>query len=111
MFGKCHSVGTKVKISKSLKGHSYNVGRIYSVEDRIKMSESLKGKMSGKKHPLYDFNIYTFFNKKTKETFVGTKFNFYTLYNLDKSIVCSIVKNKKPSIKGWVLTSPSIHNL
>jgi len=102
-FGKHLSQDTKNKIGKS------NSGKIRSMETKIKIRQTLKTKTvvfpnrKGSKHSRYDSRIYTFHNIFTKETFVGTRFNFYNRYDVNRGNVCDLINGKSKAVKGWSL--------
>jgi hypothetical protein len=108
MYGKTHTKEVKKILSekaKKNKGKSYE--EIYGVKKAEKLkqirSEAFKGKNNTKENnPRYDNTIYTFNNKETNETFIGTRFDFYTKYSLNKSSVFCLIK-KRNSHKGWVI--------
>jgi len=108
-------------------------GRVFSDETIKKFSETRKGVklteehknnikigVTGEKNPFYgkihseetknkisinhkDKKIYTFFNKATMEYFNGTRYDFYTKYNLSMSAVASLLNGKiKVLKKVWI---------
>lgn len=108
--GKRHSNETKLKISKICKGkccginhHAY--GTHMKDETKKKLSKSLIGKHSGENAYQYDKTIYNLFNNDSKETFTGTRYNFYKKYNLSPKGVFRLVNRKRKSYKRWVLIS------
>lgn len=108
--GKRHSDETKLKISKICKGkccgknhHAY--GTHMSEETKKKLRRSLKGKHSGENAYQYDKTIYNLFNNTSKESFIGTRYNFYKKYNLSPKGVFRLVNKKRKSYKQWVLIS------
>lgn len=50
-----------------------------------------------------DKTIYKFKNETTEETFEGTRYNFYTKYNLTRSCVNELIYGTLKSIKKWIL--------
>lgn len=123
-FSKKHKENLSKAALKRYKNNDHPwKGRKHSKESREKMSESLKGINSpwfGRKHTKdtkekqklarinqtkgnKNFTIYTFFNLGSKETFVGTPSDFYKKYNLHKSSVGKLVKNKQKTVKKWVV--------
>ena len=65
---------------------------------------------NGSSHPRYDTTIYTFYNNINSETFVGTKYEFYTKYKLDKSKVYRLLSGERKKHKGWIV-KPSTSSL
>lgn len=51
----------------------------------------------------YDKKHYSFYNVNTKELFIGTRYNFYTNYNLSKSSVHKLIKEKIFVYNNWML--------
>jgi len=51
----------------------------------------------------YDKTIYSFRNINTEETFKGTRMDFYTKYNLTRSLIDCVIHKKRKSHKGWIL--------
>jgi len=74
-------------------------GRKHTIEERLKMSIKQKGENS----PRFDHIIYTFQNVFTKETFIGTRYNFYKKFNLQNGAVCNLIHHKIKSTKNWIL--------
>ena len=60
----------------------------------------------GKNNSKFNKTTYTFFNKLTKETFVGTQFDFRKKYNLIPSCVSELVRGKAKFTKNWILIDP-----
>jgi len=60
-------------------------------------------RISGKCHPRFNSNIYTFKNKITNEMFTGTSFDFRKKYNLTQSRICLLVNKKTNIHKNWVI--------
>ncbi len=125
-MGRIMSQETRRKLSDALKGEKSpywgkkkpkevvekirraNLGRKYSQEVKDRLSAIIKARItspitaSGKWDKKFDRRIYTFFNKNTKEIFVGIKFDFKQRFKLRLSFVFHLVKNKpKNSRSGW----------
>jgi group I intron endonuclease len=102
-FGKHISDDTKRKIGES------NSGKIPSLETRKRIGDSLKNTVvvwpnrKGKCHPRHDSTTYKFHNYFTKEEFLGTRFDFYNKYDVNKGTVCDLINGKTKSVKGWML--------
>ncbi len=98
---------TKRKISESVMGTNNGFyGKQHSIENRNKSKERCITLFKNKRnHPRFDFTIYTFFNKNTKEKFVGNRYDFYIKYNINDGRVCDLIKGRVKSIlkKSWVL--------
>jgi group I intron endonuclease len=58
---------------------------------------------NGISHPRYDNTTYTFINNDKNETFVGTKYEFYSKYKLDKSKVYRLLSGERKKHKGWIV--------
>ena len=111
-YGKHHTQNTIQKIQ------NLSLGRLHTSESKKKMSYLAKLKSQslewrekmknvtieyGKIHnPNFFINVYTFFNKNTKEIFVGTPHNLKEKYKLPSHISCLINKKRK-SCKGWII--------
>lgn len=67
------------------------LGRLHSV------------RISGKNHPLFDSNHYEFKNEITDEIFIGTRYDFYQKYCLNKDKVTLLVNGQRHRHKNWVL--------
>lgn len=109
MFGKKHLESSKQKmsiaVSKRLKGKSYEERHGKEKANEIKRIRSEKFKSldrTGKNNSRFDFTEYTFKNVNG-EIFVGTRFDFYQKYKLNKSSVCELIKNNISQHKGWVV--------
>lgn len=63
----------------------------------------------GRRHSLFDKTIYTFLHTKTGEVFSGTRYDFYSKYNLAKSKVCLLIQRKRKTHKDWVLHTQKEH--
>lgn len=78
-------------------------GKRHSISTIEKIKHTLKGKMSGKLNPKFDNRIFKFYNKKTNILFEGTRFDFYTKYNIDRNSLCALITKKAKSAYGWIL--------
>jgi len=96
---------TKQKISNSLKGKNNPFfGKHHTDEYKKKSSERCINLFKNKEnHPRFDSKIYTFLNKNTKEIFTGTRYDFYTKYNINKTSIGELIKEKRKSIKKWII--------
>lgn len=45
------------------------------------------------KNSRYDHTIYNFFNIKTQEHYISTRYDFYSKYNINKGGVCSMIRH------------------
>lgn len=70
---------------------------------KIPYSQRQKMGSKGIKNSSYDHTIYTFFNKFTKETYVNTRYEFYTKYSLDGVNISRLIRKKYLSYKGWII--------
>jgi magnesium-transporting ATPase (P-type) len=106
-FGKNRkfSEETKKKISVNVSGSKNGFyGKHHSTEYKQKSSQHKTNVYKNKEnHPRYDKTIYRFFNKITKKLFEGTRYNFYTTYNISKVSLCQLIKGKLKSCKKWVM--------
>ena len=57
----------------------------------------------GLKNPSADHTIYRFFNKRTMETYIGARCEFFHNYNLHRNAVGDLVNGKTKSCHGWSL--------
>lgn len=57
----------------------------------------------GKNNPRFDSSEYTFKNTNTNEIFTGTRFDFYTKFQLKPGSVSSITSGRRKQYKGWVV--------
>ena len=114
----------KIPWNKGKKGlqTSSNKGRKLSTDTKKKISENTKKAMSklfdrmsslrkGKslsdhhKKQLSDKTVYNFQNETTGETFIGTRYEFRTKYNIDKSCLWALIVGKYKQTKGWRLNN------
>ena len=108
MYGRTHTDKVKKFLSdkaKRNKGKTYE--EMYGLETAIKLkkirSKLFKGNNhKGKNNARYIETEYTFYNRETKETFIGDRYSFYTKYNLPKSSVHSMIHNNK-ICRNWEL--------
>ena len=133
MQGRPCSEESKQKISSANKGKKSRLGKQHSKESKIKMRNAKLGKpldrehienmrkaskgvpkpwisehnknRTGEKNPNYDYKIYNFIHK-SGEIFSGTRHNFYTTYNLDKTNVSAVIRGVAKSVKGWSIVNP-----
>ncbi len=63
-------------------------------------STQTKEKISVKQR---DKSIYSLVNHRTKETYTGTLYNFYSSYKIDKGKIHEVVRGLRKSIHGWTL--------
>ena len=115
MRGRKHSIESRKKMSAAQKGKTQSIeskiknansnrGRKHSEETKEKMRKSSLGKSNDK-------TIYTFFNIKTKQEFVGTQLDFRDkIPNLHITGVSKIALEKWISYKNWILKK-NINNL
>lgn len=105
-YGKHHTETAKQKMSVakqtlySGKNHP-QYGKPKSEITRTRISKSRIGQFVGSNHCMFDTTIYTFTNET--KTFTGTRFDFYTKYQLNPSNVSWLIKGIHKSVKGWRL--------
>jgi group I intron endonuclease len=88
------SESTRKKLSKALSG------KPKSAEHNRKVGLANKGKPNAK----MDRTKYTFFNKKTNVTFVGTRKDFYEKYPIAQRRVSELVLGvRRHSYLGWII--------
>ena len=116
-------------IAKTEKDKCYNKSFIadrieYTDDVRKKMSNSSKGKHKSKEHcknigisklgvfdgcknPAFDKTLYHFKNLLTNEEFIGSRFDFYTKYNLKNNMghISQLIRGKRNHVKHWVLVN------
>jgi len=112
MLGKNHSKETKIKLQLALK----NI--IHNKEWNKKVSQALKGKLKSEQHKKNlslakinskneknrDSKLYNFFNTKTKESIICTKYEFYNNYNFHEMNVYRLANGKTKILGGeWIL--------
>ena len=94
----------KIKSRESaLKNKTYE--EIHGIEKakelKLIRSKSFKSiDKSGAFNSRFDHIIYKFFNVKTEEIYISTRFDFYTKFNINKGGVCSMVKDGV-TYKSW----------
>lgn len=99
--GKHHSKETKQKISDN--NAKPMLGKHHSEETKRKIGKISKEKNSGEKAHQYDKTIYRFQNKITQEIFEGTRYNFYTKFDMDKSKIHELIHGTRNYHKNWKL--------
>lgn len=62
-----------------------------------------KNPMFGKISANRDLKIYNFKNIITNEEFIGTRYDFYNKYDLNKCCVNEIINKTQKSTKNWIL--------
>lgn len=98
----------KNKISKSIRKlgwcgkNSPLFGIKKSKETKINMSKN-HANVRGDKNPAFDNTIYRFQHIKTKNIFIGTRYDFYKKYNLRRNGVNQLVYGNYNSTGGWIL--------
>lgn len=85
--------GTLVNLCEGGEGCS---GRIHTQEYKDNVSK----RVSGKNHPRFDARVWTFYNFKTKETAVLTKYDFGKKF---PDISVGTLFTEKGTHKGWVV--------
>lgn len=106
MFGKHHSASTKEKQSLVRAGKSWE--EIYGEEQASILKDNITKKLGGKKrpsesgqnHPKFDHTLYTFYNDRTNETIISTKFDFRVKFNMKHPKLYNLVNHGK-TWKGW----------
>jgi len=68
------------------------------------MSLSQIGKKTREASQHYDNRVFTFENRNSKETFVGTGYNFRIKYNITSQAVGSLKTGRAKSYHGWIIT-------
>jgi hypothetical protein len=96
-FGKKHSQTTRNLISRIHKGKTISAQEC--------LSRSLR--QQGENNTSFDPRVFIFYNKKTGETFTGTKMDFYTKFNLHRGNVSQLVLGTFNSVKGWSFIGPA----
>jgi len=104
-LGKKFSKETKKKMSDSHSGEKHwNYGKITPLETIQKRLQKMPSYV-GKNNPAFDHCIYTFINKLTNEIFRGTRYDFYTKYNLSSKQLTHVVAGKRKYCGDWILQS------
>ncbi|MES2904041.1 MAG: NUMOD3 domain-containing DNA-binding protein [Pseudomonadota bacterium] len=90
------SAETRAKIAAS------HIGIRPSPETLLKMSLSKIGKAIGRDNPTYDHTIRQWRNDDGRQ-YTGTRGDFIAQFDLANSCVCSVIKGRQKSVKGWRL--------
>lgn len=93
--------GTKHSDLTKEKCRQINLGKKKSETHKKNIKENCNNK--GNKNPKYDKTIYTFFNTKSDEVFVGTRYELIIKYNLLGSEICRLLKGLCKSHRGWII--------
>ena len=99
-FGQHHTSATRKLISQIHKGKT-----ISPKECRERSIRQI-----GSLNTSFDPQVLTFHNKKTNETFTGTKMDFYTTFNLHRGNVSQLVLGNYHSVKGWTFVGSTVPN-
>lgn len=75
-----------------------------SKETRTAMSKASKGRCAGNKSNFFNPKIFLFRNKKTREEFRGTQYDFRKKHNIKSGSVGAIIAGRK-CIKGWIVVN------
>lgn len=103
-LGHIRSEESKQKQSESIIGENHwNFGKKTSLETKQKISNTLKKRAKSIENPNLNKTIYHFKHLITNEEFIGTMCDFYTIFKLNSSHVCSLVKRKLKSHKKWII--------
>lgn len=109
MFGKHHSKETIQKIKEKRKNQIFSPETIEKFRKRCGINNPRYGKgnnIIGSKNPNFDNSIYNFYNKNTKENYIGTKYDFRKKFNI--TTTDDLIKGRIKSTKsGWIF----IHSL
>jgi len=65
------------------------------------------GKKAGNHHPMADQRRYTFVHT-SGERFTGTRFEFYTAYEVPRPNVCELANGKRIITRGWTLEGSAL---
>jgi group I intron endonuclease len=108
-YGSKHTKKIRKDISKKLKSyyttHKHGrTGKTFTEESRKKMSLAQIGKKTGESSQHYDNRIFTFENRNSKETFIGTGYNFRIKYNIPSQQVSGLKIGRYKSYHGWIIT-------
>lgn len=102
ILGYKHSPIAKRKMSH------WHSNKTLSTEHKTNIGKTSKGRRYpnlclGDKNPNFDHTLYSFKNQLTNEIFNGTRYDFYTKYNLNKGCVNALVNKKYKFTKNWIL--------
>jgi group I intron endonuclease len=96
-FGKKRSEETKLKMRLNHKRS--NLGK--------QLPESTKAKLRlrkrGSNNAAYKSCVHTFRNRLTSEMFTGTRYDFYTKYNLCQANVSAMLGGRVKTVKNWMV--------
>lgn len=88
----------------SRKGEKHPMyGKKHTDESKRKNSESNKIAQAGEKNARFNPTIYSFYNKLSNESFVGTRYAFIKKFKLFGGNVSALLHNKAKSVKGWII--------
>lgn len=85
--------------------HSRRSDGTSHMSDRVKNGTHPLANKTGKNHPTYVHDIYTFEHTITKERFTGTPREFFEAHNLCRSHVKHVIDGKRKTHKGWKIIS------
>ena len=77
--------------------------KLQSVMVKGKNNYFYKNPMCGEKNGRYIPTEIKFFNINTNKTFVGTRYELIKKFNLSSGNVCSMIKGRINSVKGWII--------
>lgn len=93
-----HTEKTKARLAEVRLGWKHPE----NVKAKIKASNQGKHNHSATNNPRYDHTVYRFKHPDGR-MFEGTRFDFYTKYNLSAGMVSQVVRGLRASVKKWVL--------
>lgn len=115
MYGKTHGPEIRKLISKTNKGRFKNksyeeiYGKEKAVELRKKRSDFFKTlDNSGSNNSRYDKSNYIFYNTKTQEEYIGTRYDFQHKFDLLKSGVHKLIHQRNYVYRDWILKASQI---
>lgn len=114
-------IKTEQKYLNIAKGESVNVYNSSFIAGRVEMTLEIRAKLrkncprrcgkdnyfygksfSGKLNAQYNYTIYRFLNEKTKEEFIGTRFDFCRKFNFSRTVGYDLTREQpKKRRDGW----------
>jgi len=88
-------------------GQGGNLGHIVAKKKSVSMKKFMKENpdfLQGKHNPNHNTTIYEFYNYKTKESFIGTKYDLGKKLNTRVSAINGITSGARCYHKNWILS-------
>jgi group I intron endonuclease len=76
-------------------------GKTHTEERNKQWAEKMKPHVTGKNNGNHSSIEYNWFNINTGQIVKMSQFDFYTIYGFNRVGVNNVVKNRRPTVRGW----------